>query len=156
MNYQEKYLKYKNKYLQLKNQSGGASYDYRRDNNVKININVNNPNNLTAGDEFDFEGDLLQNNVVVARAFIHYKIQSKVNGQVTIQATTKYVYNKNNQNNYGTLVFSGDIISPDFDILNGVVQNYKTFLKTLTSPNVQNPSTSLYHIIGNGMGNVNF
>jgi hypothetical protein len=74
MNYYEKYLKYKNKYLQLKNQSGGASYNYVRDNNVPIKLNVNNLNNLTAGDEFDFEGDLLENNLVVARAFIHYKI----------------------------------------------------------------------------------
>jgi len=148
MNYYEKYLKYKNKYLQLKNQIGGASYLYQRDINIPVICNYQNPNNVTVGDTYDFEGNLYDNNKV-AKALIHYEITQIIGKNVYIRATTTYVFINNNIS-----IFTGDIISPNFNILNGKVQPYTTNLATLYNSQSPNPLSSTYQIIGNGIGNV--
>ena len=58
---------------------------------------------------------------------------------VYIRATTTYVFINNNIS-----IFTGDIISPNFNILNGKVQPYTTNLATLSNSQSPNPSSSTY------------
>ena len=153
MNYYEKYLKYKNKYFQLKNQIGSSvgtvSYVYKRDMNVPIICNYQTPNRITVGDTFDFVGHLYLNNVQVAKADIKYEIVS-IKNDILIYATTRYNFNNNK------FVFAGKIESPNFNIINGVVQPYTTVLASLTNTQSNHPRSSFYEITGNGVGNVSF
>jgi len=132
---------------------------YKRNLNKKIEMS-RAIKNLKVGDIIKFYGKLYTNKKYlneVANTIIEYKILL-INGDgVLIETNNKYIFNNSIKN--GTLEFKGKFFSPNFNIVDGIINSYITHPSILVfnkgTNNFNNGyGYSKYHITDNGIGTI--